>query len=72
MADQKLVDYLVAQGHSQERAEQIAGNHPDAVRADMEKAKATPAAASAPSATAPAKVKWVRNERGEWVVAGKQ
>jgi hypothetical protein len=63
--DQELVDYLLAQGHSQERAVQIAGNHPDAVRAEMEKAKAAPAVA------APGKVDWVRNERGEWVVAGK-
>jgi len=65
MADQELIDFLRAQGHSEERAQQIAGNHPDAVRADMEKAKSTPTVA------APGKVDWVRNERGEWVVAGK-
>jgi hypothetical protein len=38
--DQELIDFLLAQGHSQERAIQIAGNHPDAVRADLEAAKA--------------------------------
>ena len=34
-----LVEFLKGQGHSEERAAQIAGNHPDAVRADMESAK---------------------------------
>jgi len=34
-----LVEFLISQGHSEERAQQIAGNHPDAVRAEMEKAK---------------------------------
>jgi len=37
--DQELVEFLLAQGHSKERAEQIAGNHPDAVRAEFEKLK---------------------------------
>jgi hypothetical protein len=37
MAEKELVDYLLSQGHSQERAEQIAGNHPDAIRAEMAK-----------------------------------
>jgi len=64
--DQELVDYLLAQGHSQERAVQIAGNHPDVVRAEMGKAKATP---SAPASTG--NVEWVRGENGQWVVASK-
>jgi len=36
-----LVEFLISQGHSEERAQQIAGNHPDAVRADLEKSKGT-------------------------------
>ena len=39
MAEQELIDFLVAQGHSKERALQIAGNHPEAVRAEFEKLK---------------------------------
>jgi hypothetical protein len=39
MLDDDLVSFLISQGHSDERAQQIAGNHPDAVRADMEKQK---------------------------------
>jgi hypothetical protein len=35
----ELVEFLISQGHSEERAQQIAGNHPDAVRADFEKSK---------------------------------
>lgn len=38
----ELINFLVSQGHSDERAKQIAENHPDAVRADMEKASGTP------------------------------
>lgn len=38
--DQELIDFLLAQGHSQERAVQIAGNHPEEVREMMAKAKA--------------------------------
>jgi hypothetical protein len=38
-ADQELVEFLQGQGHSEERAIQIASNHPDAVRADIAKAK---------------------------------
>lgn len=38
MADSKLVEFLISQGHSEERAQQIAENHPDAVRADLAKA----------------------------------
>lgn len=37
--EQDLIDFLRGKGHSQERAEQIAGNHPAAVRADLEAAK---------------------------------
>lgn len=33
---QDLIDFLIGHGHSEDRARQIAGNHPDAVRADME------------------------------------
>lgn len=44
-ADKELVDFLISRGHSEERAEQIAGNHPDAVRADFEQAKAAEDAA---------------------------
>jgi len=44
MAEQELVEFLKSQGHSDERAQQIASNHPDAERADFEASKAkTPA-----------------------------
>ena len=44
MAEQELVEFLISQGHSKERAHQIASNHPDAVRSDLEATKAkTPA-----------------------------
>ena len=42
MADNELVSFLISQGHSEERAQQIAENHPDAVRADLEAKAATP------------------------------
>lgn len=35
-ADQELKDWLIAQGETPERAEQIAGNHPEEVRAQMQ------------------------------------
>lgn len=35
----ELIEFLISRGHSEERATQIAGNHPDAVRADMAAAK---------------------------------
>jgi hypothetical protein len=38
-----LVEFLISQGHSEERAKQIAGNHPDAVRAEMKQPKETAA-----------------------------
>lgn len=45
-ADQELKDWLISQGHTEERAEQIAGNHPDATRLAFEtwkKAQEAPA-----------------------------
>ena len=42
MSDETLNDliaFLVSQGHSEERALQIAGNHPDAVREMISKTK---------------------------------
>jgi len=44
---QELVDYLVSKGHSQERAEQIAGNHPEAVRKEMAESQVDDRAANA-------------------------
>jgi hypothetical protein len=52
----ELISFLVDQGHGLERAQQIAGNHPDAVRAEMEKAnvekKAAPKKKSGATETA--------------------
>ena len=36
---QDLLDFLITQGHSEERAQQIAGNHPGEVREMIAKAK---------------------------------
>ena len=38
-ADKELVEFLESQGHSKERAIQIAANHPDVVRGEMARAK---------------------------------
>jgi hypothetical protein len=48
----ELVEFLIEQGHSEERAQQIAGNHPDAVRADVH-AEALRQIAREESATVP-------------------
>jgi len=49
-----LIDFLKSKGHSEERAAQIAGNHPDAVRAEMEKEKEQPPANTDDTAEIPA------------------
>ena len=47
-ADQDLKDWLISQGQTPERAEQIATNHPDEVRASMEAWQAANAQESKP------------------------
>ena len=60
-----LIDFLKSKGHSEERAAQIAGNHPDAVRADMEKENEQPPANTDDTAEIPAEAPAEENDGDE-------